>query len=208
MNSSEDNVYMSTRRLCDDKCAKEARDLQNESIVDYDLYQYLPAGACDGINARFPTMAYDHVNLTGRIGYGVAEGCVVDNYSALRNDPAQMTRDKCRQQLYTRMFQGCPNLSCGVSDPDSEMPILQGSSTTDYEGVKYPCKKSLMEKPTYVFDPLLDCVKKVQDEKHIVESWTRGGSDTRNYMLRQEYLKSCGVGVPGQIRGNVPGGPR
>lgn len=187
---STGNVYMNSRRLCNDQCAKEAKDMQNDAISSYDLYQHLPV-ECDGVNARFPTFAYDHVNLTGRIGYGVAEGCVVDNFSALRNDPAQMTRDRCRTQLFTRIFHGVPNLACGVADSDAEMPILQGSGSSGLEGVQYPCKKTLMEKQLYTFDPLLDCVKQVQDQKHIVESWTRGGSDTRNYMLRQEFLKSC-----------------
>lgn len=187
---NKDNVYMNSRRLCSDVCAKEAKDTQNEAIAQYDLYQYLPV-ECDGVSARFPSFAYDHVNLTGRVGYGVAEGCVVDNFSALRNDPAQMTRDRCRTQLFTRIFHGVPNLACGVGDPDQEMPILQGSSSTTFEGVKYACKKSLMEKQLYNFDPLLDCVKQVQKPEHVVESWTRGGTDTRNYMLRQEFLKSC-----------------
>jgi hypothetical protein len=169
----------------------EAKDTQNEQIANYDLYQYLPT-ECDGVHARFPSMAYDHVNLIGRAGYGVADSCVIDNYSALRNDPAQMTRDRCRTQLFTRIFHGVPNLACGVSDPDKEMPIMQGVGTNIYEGVNYPCKKTLMEKQLYNFDPLLDCVKSVQDPKYVVENWTRGGTDTRNYMLRQEFLKECG----------------
>lgn len=184
------NVYLHSRRLCNDECAKEAKDQQNENIVDYELYQYLPV-SCDGVHARFPSFAYDHVNLTGRIGYGIAEGCVIDNDSALRNDPARLTRDRCRTQLFSRIFQGAPNLACGVADPDKEMPILQGTGSSTWEGVKYPCKKTLMEQQTYKFIPMLDCVKKVQEPQHVVETWTRGGTDTRNYMLRQEFLKSC-----------------
>jgi hypothetical protein len=194
---------MNSRRLCSDTCAKEAKDNQNDSIINYDLYQYLHV-PCDGAHARFPSFAYDHVNLTGRTGYGVAEGCVVDNYSMLRNDPAQMTRDKCKTQLFTRIFQGAPNLGCGMGDPEKELNVLSGSSSSTFEGTKFPCKKSLMEKQLYHFDPLLDCVKQVQAPKHIVEQWTRGGTDTRNYMLRQEMLKDCGVGLGGnnaQFRG-------
>lgn len=188
---SKGNIYMNSRRLCSDRCAKEAKDSQNDSIANYDLYQYLPV-ECDGVQARYPAFSYDHVNLVGRVGYGVAEGCIVDNYSALRNDPAQMTRDRCRTQLYTRIFQGVPNLACGVGNPDAELSILQGTGSQTFEGVKYPCKKALMEEQLYKFDPLLDCVKQVQEPEHIVESWTRGGTDTRNYMLRQEFLKECG----------------
>jgi len=200
------DLYMNSRRLCSDQCAMEARDTQNNAIVNYDLYQYLPA-QCDGVHARFPTFSYDHVNLIGRAGYGVAEGCVVDNYSALRNDPAQMTRDKCKTQLFTRIFQGCPDLACGVGDPDNELNVLSGTNTNTFDGVKYPCKKTIMEQQTYNFDPLLNCVKEVQNPEHVVEKWTRGGTDTRNYMLRQEMLKQCGyagIGLGGnnaQYRG-------
>ena len=190
------DLYMNSRRLCSDKCAMEARDVQNNAIANYDLYQYLYV-PCDGEHARFPTFSYDHVNLTGRTGYGVAEGCVIDNYSALRNDPAQLTRDKCKIQLYTRIFQGCPNLGCGAGDPEKELNILSGTDTNSLAGVKYPCKRAIMEMQTYHFDPLLSCVEQVQNPEHVVESWTRGGTDTRNYMLRQEMLRDCGYAGAG-----------
>ena len=189
---------MNSRRVCSDDCAKEAKDNQNEGIYNYEIYQYLPI-ECDGTNARFPTFAHDHVNLRGRVGYGVAEGCIVDNFSALRNDPSQLTRDRCRTQLFTRIFQGCPNLKPGVADPDMEMPILQGTGSSTLEGVKYACKKTIMEQATNKFMPMLDCVKEVQKPEHVVEQWTRGGDDTRSYVKRQEYLKSCGYKNYGQV---------
>jgi len=188
MNNS---VFLNSRRICSDDCAKEAKDVQNDGIYGYEMYQYLPVD-CDGKNARFPGFAYDHVNLWGRVGYGQAEGCIVDNFSALRNDPAQLTRDRCRVQLFSRIFQGCPNLKPGVADPDAEMPILQGSGSDTFEGVQYPCKKTLMELTTNPFMPMLDCVKEVQKPDHVVESWVRGGDDTRSFVKRQEYLQSCG----------------
>lgn len=182
---------MNSRRLCTDDCAKEARDLQNEGIHGYSVYQHLPV-ECDGVRARFPEFAYNHINLRGRAGFGVAEGCIVDNYSALRNDPNQLTRDRCRTQLFTRMFQACPNLKPGVSDPDQEMPILQGTGSSTLEGVQYPCKKTLMELQTKQFMPMIECVKEVQKSDHIVEPWIRGGEDTRSFVKRQEFLQACG----------------
>jgi hypothetical protein len=188
---SATSVFLNSRRLCSDDCAKEARDLQNDGIYGYEMFQHLPV-ACDGVNARFPTFAYDHINLRGRAGYGVAEGCVVDRYSALRNDPAQLTRDRCRTQLFTRIFTGCPNLKPGVSDPDKEMPILQGTGSSTLEGVQFPCKKTIMEQQTNKFAPLLECVQQVQKPDHVVEPWVRGGEDTRSFVKRQEFLAACG----------------
>lgn len=186
-----DSVFLNSRRVCSDSCANEAKDLQNDNIYGYTMYQDLYVG-CDGAHARFPQFAYDHVNLTGRTGYGVAEGCVVDNYSSLRNDPSQLTRDRCRIQLFSRIFQGCPNLKPGVVDPDQEMPILQGTGSSTLDGTVYPCKKTITELETKHFEPLVDCVKEVQKPEHIVEPWVRGGDDTRSYVRRQELLTACG----------------
>jgi len=174
-----------------DCCAEETKDVQNNAILDYELYQYLPV-KCDNEHARYPEFAYEHVNLHGRVGYGISDGCVVDNYSKLRTDPAVLTRDRCRIQLFSRIFQGCPNLAGGIADSDAEMPILQGLGTRDLDGVSYVCKKAITEMQTNKPMPLLDCTKEVQNPVHIVEEWIRGGDATRDYVRRQEFLKECG----------------
>lgn len=185
---------MESRRLCTDKCAAEARDTQNDSIYGYEMYQYLPV-ECDksGKIPRFPEFSYNHVNLTGRIGYGIAEGCVVDEYSELRNDPNQLTRDKCRIQLFSRIFQGGPNLRCGVVDPDAEASIQGGTGSRDLAGVQYPCARTLTELETNHPMPMLDCMKTLQTSEHTVEPWVRGGEATRDFVRRQELLKTCGT---------------
>ena len=190
--SSSASVFDNSKRLCTDDCAQEARDIRNEGIFGYETYQYLPV-ECDGEHARFPGFAYDHVNLRGRTGYGVAEGCVVDKYSELRTDPRQLTRDRCRIQLFSRIFQGCPNLRSGTVDPDEEMPVIQGTGSRDLDGYVLPCKKTITEMETYHPIPMLECVKEVQDPKHIVETWVRGGEPTRDFIRRQEFLKECGA---------------
>lgn len=190
-------VFLDSRRYGTDCCAKEARDQGNEEIFGYSTYQYLPV-ACKDPNIRSPEFMYDHVNLRGRPGYGLADSCLVDRYSGMRNDPSQLTRDRCRQQLFSRIFQGCPNLKPGVPNPDAEMPIQQGTNSANLEGVTIPCKKAIMELTTNKFMPMLDCVKEVQKPEHIVEDWTRGGTDTRNYMLRQQMLAECGYNNQGR----------
>lgn len=181
------SVFLDSRRVCSDDCAKEAKDTQNDTMYNYTMYQELPV-KCESPAVRFPAFSYDHVNLRGRPGYGLADDCLVDQYSALMNDPAQMTRDKCRIQLFTRVFQGCPNLKPGVADPDVEMPIQQGLSSGTLEGVQYPCKRALMEMQHSKFIPLIDCMKDVQNPDHLVEPWVRGGDPTRDFVKRQEFL--------------------
>jgi len=188
------DIFLDSRNVSSDKCAQDTKETQNNNIEKYEFFQYLPV-ECDksGKVARYPTFAYDHVNLFGRIGYGETEGCVVDTSSELRNDPRQMTHDRCHQQLYSRIFQGGPNLRCGVVDPDKEMPILQGNGSRELAGVQYPCIRSIMELETNHPMPMQDCIKPVQSVEHTVEPWVRGGVPTRDFMLRQEFLESCGA---------------
>lgn len=183
-------IFDDSNRVGSDCCEKQARDAQNESIHKYSLYQYLPVD-CVSPNARYPEFSYEHVNLRGRVGYGLADDCIVDQYSTLRNDPAQLTRDRCHIQLFERVFQGCPNLKPGVPKPEEEMPILQGLSTTSLEGTKYACKKTLMEMTTNKPVPLVDCMRSsIQNPDNLVEPWVRGGDATRDYVKRKEFLES------------------
>lgn len=190
--ASDASVFLDSRRLCTDDCAKEARDKQNEEISGYNLYGYRPV-ACEDPKARFPAFSYDHVNLRGRVGFGVADDCIVDRFSSLRTDPAVLTRDRCKTQLFQRIFQGCPNLKPGIADAGEELQVQQGQATTNLEGVTLSCKKSIMEVQTAHIIPLLPCVASIQDEKHIVEPWVRGGDATRDFVRRQEFLDKCGV---------------
>lgn len=192
--SAATDVFLNSRRVCSDDCAKEARDNQNDAVYGYSMYrhQYIP---CENPNPRMPNFTYEHVNLRGRVGYGLADDCLIDQYSGLRNAPTQLTRDRCPIQLYGRVFQGCPNLKPGIPNPDLEMPITQGMSSSDLEGVQYPCKKSIMEETTNKFMPLQECVKEVQKPEHVVESWVRGGDNTRDFVKRQEFLAACGAPV-------------
>lgn len=188
------STFLKSMNYSTDCCAKEAKDAQNEQISGWTLYQYLPV-PCETPKMRSPDFQYEHPNLRARIGYGVADDCVVDQYSSLRNDPKQLTRDRCKVQLFERVFQGVPNLKPTVDDPGKELPIQQGLSTTTLDGVKFACKKTIMEEPTYKFIPMLDCVKTVQEPEHVVESWTRGGEPTRDYVRRKEFLNRCGYGM-------------
>ena len=186
------NVFLDSRRVCSDDCAKEARDNQNESMFGYSVYQHLPV-ACKDPNARVPSFMYDHVNLRGRPGYGLSDGCLIDRSSGLRNDPTSLTRDRCRVQLSSRIFHAGPNLKPGVPNPDVEMPIQQGSSSGDLDGIKFPCKRAIMETLTNVPTPLLPCMKDIRNPNNIVEPWTRGGVDSRDYMLRQQIINDCRI---------------
>jgi len=179
-------------RLRQDCCAREGRDIMNEGVEGYALYRHFHV-PCNRPNARVPEFQYDHVNLRGKIGYGVSDGCAIDSYSQLRNDPNQLTRDRCRIQLFRRLFQGCPNLKPGVRDPAAELALQQGTPGSYWEGLNIPCKKTLTELQTQKPIPLVDCMKDVNDPSRVVPPFAWGGVDTRDYMRHMDVVGGCGA---------------
>jgi hypothetical protein len=179
------NIFDSQANICNDTCWKNAKEHYNTQISDYYTYQNNLVD-CENPYVRMTDMYLNHPNLRGRPGYGLSDDCLIDNYSALRNDPASLTHDKCRIQLFKRIFSGGPNLRCGGKDVGSELELLEGNDTNPFK-----CRKIIMEEEMNNFIPLIDCMKDIQDPKHIVPVWTNGGEDTRSYVNRAEFNKNC-----------------
>lgn len=187
MNNTPTYSFIEENNICSDKCWRIAKDSWNKQISDYNLYANQDNYTkCVSPNIRIPEFHYNHINLRGRPGYGLSDNCLIDKYSSLRNDPNVLTQDRCPTQLYGRVFQGGPKLKAIERDIDKELDVLSGSDTNPFR-----CKKTLMELQTYRFVPLLDCVKDVQEEQHIVPKWVWGGEDTRSHVNRAEFNKSC-----------------
>jgi len=179
------NIFDSSTSTCTDTCWKNAKELHNKQMSDYNLYQN-NFTECEYPHVRMTDMYLNHPNLRGRPGYGLADDCLIDNYSSLRNDPGTLTHDKCKIQLFKRIFTGGPNLRCGKTNVASELELLEGSDTNPFK-----CKKIIMEEEMNNFIPLIDCMKDIQDPNHIVPMWTNGGEDTRSYIHRAEFNKKC-----------------
>jgi hypothetical protein len=190
MSSSTGPVFLDSKNYSTDCCAREAKDAQNEQMVDWRLYKnfYIP---CEAPKMRSPDFQYDHINLRAGIGYGVSDGCEIDQDSKLRNNVDALTRDRCKIQLFQRVFQGCPNLKPTLDDPGAELKFIEGVSTTSLEGTVLSCKKQIMERDLSLRTPLVDCMKDIQNPKHIVPVWVRGGDPTRDFVRRQEFMKRC-----------------
>lgn len=179
--------FIEEANICSDNCWRVSKDVQNEQIANYGLYPNQDNFTkCMSPHIRIPDFHYEHINLRGRPGYGLADDCLIDKYSSLRNDPNAMTHDRCSIQLYERVFQGGPKLKAINGDLDKELDVLSGTDTNPFR-----CKKTIMELQTNKFVPLLDCVKDVQDPDHIVPKWVNGGEDTRSYVNRTEFNKQC-----------------
>jgi hypothetical protein len=101
----------------------------------------------------------------------------------------QMTHDKNRQQLCVRTTTGGPNLDKGGLLPNIDSRLKNGDDTSDIKACDIVSEKSFIP---YTFYDLKPCVKEVQNPKHIVEPWKRGGEATRDYVRDNEYLQKCG----------------
>lgn len=178
------SLYNANIQLNSDSCWMNAKDNNNGQMEKYNLY-FNDNARKNNEYGSFPSVSYEHVNLHGRTGYGLSDDYLIDIYSSLVNNPGSMTRDRCPIQLSTRIFAGGPKISGISRDIDTELDIISGSDSIELN--KDVCNKQIMEKTTYKFTPLLDCIKEVQNHRHIVPEWTRGGEDTRSYVNKQKY---------------------
>jgi hypothetical protein len=176
-----DNTFDTSTSICSDTCWKTAKDLNNNKIEGYNIYPNNNVD-CQSPYVRMTDMYLNHPNLRGRPGYGLADDCLIDNYSMLRNDPNSLTHDKCRIQLINR-------IRCGATNIGAELELIEGSDTNNVK-----CRKQIMEEEMNNFMPLLDCVKDIQNHENIVPLWTNGGEDTRSYVHRTEFNKNCNWG--------------
>lgn len=183
----ENIKYDMENNMCSDSCWQQNKNIQNEKINDYYTYQ-TQLMECQLNKVRMPDFIYDHINLRGRPGYGLADPCLIDNYSELINNKESLTRDRCRIQLFKRLFDACPGLKGSSGDLTRELDILTGTDTsfyvagqTDDGDSKYinSCKKGIMEQQINQPIPLIDCLKDIQNPEHIIPIWTNGGENTR-----------------------------
>ena len=202
-----DKTYNANVHLNSDECWMNSKDNNNSQLEKYAMY-YNDSAKVDKKTGSLPNIALDHVNLHGRPGYGLSDDYLIDNYSALRNNKQSMTRDRCPIQLSSRTFKGGPKLTGKTGDIDRELDILSGTDTRTIPAIRSTPvfsndnektesttvfgNKIIMEQSMNNFMPLLDCVKEVQNPDNIVQSWTRGGEDTRSYVNKVKFNK-CNI---------------
>jgi hypothetical protein len=173
--------------LSSDSCWTNYKNYGNDKINNYQTYDNQLVD-CIAPNVRMPTFMYDHINLRGRPGVGVADSCLIDNSSDLLNNRERSTRDRCKLQLFRRLFNAGPTLKGQTGDIDRELDILSGSDSGFNNTLL--CKKTIMEQQIKNPVPLFDWIKEVQNPNNIVPVWTNGGEDTRSYINRLNFNKN------------------
>ena len=179
-----------TSNLGCDKCNLDEKLRQNQSIHDYNTFNYMKDN-CDDEKTR--EFLFENPNLQMKYGFGYADKCTVDVDSQLRNN-SELTQTKCRNQYFTRQFQAVPDLSRGVLAPNTESRLLHGEDT----GQKRSCN---VLSGVYVdrFTPLVQCLKEnIQNPKNIIPDWTWGGAHSRYDVRDKDYLERCGYKFDGK----------
>lgn len=171
-------------RIGSDDCAKETIENQSKKVEEYLLfnsYKTNKEDCGDEVKKLNDFVANNHMNI--REGYGFTNGCRIDNDSELRQ--LVLTSDKTKTQLFSRVFQGVPNLGRGNQNVDIENQLIQGDNTyNDFE-----CHGQSLD----VFQPMITCLQKeIQDPKHIIPEWVRGGESTRDTLKQTEFLEKNG----------------
>ena len=171
-----------------DTCAIESMDQQNEKANNYMLFDLYNGKNCDDASMRDLREFATENNFTYRGGYGFTTACEVDNDSRLRIE--NETKMRMRNQMFTRTFQAVPDLSRGDVNVVNESKMQQGVNTYGM----YDCE----EKPFDTFTPMLPCLaSSVQDVRHIIPEWQRGGESTRDTLKQKEFLEKNGYHFDG-----------
>ena len=184
--SSNMRYFDSGNRLSMDTCAVQAKDNENESIVYYNTFNFFTNGdtSCGGAASKAREMILEYPNMRFRTGYGVADGCVIDADSTVRN-ASQNLREKEHQQLCPRIFQAVPNLGRGTVVPNLESMLMQGIDT----GALRDCHR-IAEVPYFQPVPLTPCMTGfLRAEAEAIPSIHSIGQPSKDIFL--QHRKAC-----------------
>jgi len=174
-------------RLKTDDCALTTQELQNRSLENYYLYNNYNTNQCDLSTKDFTEFVMSNPNLRYRDGYGVTNQCYIDNDSELRNN-AKVTNFRGKEQLCPRWNQAVPDLGHGGLIPNVESRLKYSEDTLHLKECDIVAEKNFNR-----FTPMInELVCSVQNPKHIILPFPRGGEFTRDYVQNDDYLKRCG----------------
>jgi hypothetical protein len=182
--NSQFNIFNQVKGLEDDKCYLQVTDLMDQSMNNYMLNNYF-MGSClsqDNKNTRkeeaIEQFAMDN-GMTLFNGYGNTNVCDMEDDNKMRNGK-QLTHDKQKRQLFQRIFHDVPALSRGGLIADVQSKIQIGDDTRVQRSCNVLSEVSTLD---LQFTPMLDCVREIQNPKHIINEHFLGNSrigiDTR-----------------------------
>ena len=116
------NLFENSTRLNEDECDIESRENNNTDICQYRMFNMYQTNKDTEKECK---INYDKImdfsvnnRMNIRDGIGFTNACRVDDDSVVRNEFEMY--DKGRQQLFSRVFQGGPNVNKGGLEPEIE----------------------------------------------------------------------------------------
>lgn len=161
-----------------DACARSRREAESARFNEYMLFnQYARTNCGDEERAREVRDFLEANYTTMRDGVGNTSLCRVGADSDVRFGFAGSLRQREKHQLFTRTFHSVPSVKRGAYRPADEDRLQQGEDTRG--GPRRACDVlSGVTIDRYV--PMIPELRRsVQDARHIVPLWTRGGEPTR-----------------------------
>lgn len=170
-------VFEKQTRLKDDVCEVESQTTQNKDVFSYSTFNIYQTNKdtekeCNKNIDKIKEFSIEN-RMQIRDGYGFTNACRVDMDSKVRNN-FEMT-DKGKQQLFTRTFQGGPNVNKGGFEPEIDAKLTQGAFSTRKDACDVLSERSFDR-----FEPMSEAMlQNIQNVDNIVPTWTWGGVSTR-----------------------------
>lgn len=205
-------LYDANDNLRADPCAREARQLENDSVLAYHLYDKYgvcnrrststsasSSSLCKERQQKLQQFALESPNLRYWDGYGSVNACSIDRVAYSKADNTKAVGE--RQSLPHRVFVAAPDISrassSGRSAPDVESDLRSSRDTSVYKR----CGR-LSEVTLHRLVPNVD----VQCAEHAVPEFPWGGESSRDIARTPEFLRSLGydevvLGEPDESRG-------
>ena len=169
----------------DDACHNNGKYLQNDSVNDYMLSNYVD---CDCDIKSVLKVSTENRGLTVKDGYGISE-CNVDSESGLRVGTVKR-HHKVDQQLFPRPFSTTPFIQRGEHKPDLESRLLSSLQTLKHKQMQNVSLEN------NIFTPMTsNLAATIQDPIHIIQenvsrTWVRGGVPSRQSVKDNDYFSN------------------
>jgi hypothetical protein len=195
MNTS---LFQKKTRLSEEDCDQVSREGHNDNIFEYrtfNNYQTNKDNKKECVDNSQKISDFSIQNFMNiKDGHGNTNACHIDQDSEVRNN-MKYTTDREKQQLFSRVFVGGPNLSKGGFEAETDARLTQGLMNSK----KVNC--SVLSESCYDrFEPMNNCMlKTIQSADNIIPDWKWGGEGTRDVLTQRVFLENNGYMFDGKV---------
>lgn len=179
-------TFLIDETLGNDNCAVLTKDLQNQSLGDYNLQNFYYTKNCSPCSLTNNDFLLNNVNLRARDGYGNVNSCTVDLDTSLKL--GKLVHPKGKEQLNVRFNLAVPSLNTGGLIPNIDSRLKSPEDTSINRDC---CRIGEIDYDRWI--PLQQCyASQVQNPDHIVPPKNTMYTNTRDFCRDDDYLKRCG----------------